>query len=98
MGFEPAGGIVRASILTAQLSTAVLRINRPIHRGQPNPAHGKFFLVGSVPAACYDASRGASHIYETEDAAIDAAFSAGATDIQRTDCSFAVRNGQRVAS
>ena len=73
-------------------STAIQRINHPIHQGKPNQAHGKFFFVGSIPAECYDQSRnngrGGSKLYDTEQDAINAAIKAGATRIQRSDCSF----------
>ena len=72
----------------------VQRINYPVHQGKPNPVHGKFYFVGSIPEACYDASRdmgrGGSKIYDTEQSAIDAAIAAGATRIQKVDCSFAL--------
>ena len=57
-------------------------INFPIFKGQPNPAHGKFFVVGSVPMACHGV------MYTTEEDAIAALQAAGATRIQRVDCSF----------
>ena len=64
------------------MPTAILRVDYPIHKGKPNPIHGKYHLVGSVPAECHKV------YYETEDAAILAAQAAGATHIQRVDCSF----------
>lgn len=71
-------------------STAVQQINHPVHKGHPNPAHGMFFFVGSIPAACYDQSRnggrGGSKLYPTEDAAIQDAIANGATYIQGADC------------
>lgn len=73
-----------------RFSSAVQQINFPVYRGQPNPAHGKFFIVGSIPAACYDESRnngrGGSKLYDTEQQAIDALIDAGATYIQGADC------------
>ena len=70
----------------AKMSTAVQQINYPMHRGAPNPSHGKFFIVGSVPAPCYDADRGRSRIYDTEAEAIAAVIAAGATLVQGADC------------
>lgn len=80
------------SVLHAGLrySTAVQQINYPVHDGRPNPCHGLFFFVGSIPAECWDESRnggaGGSKIYPTEDAAIRAAIAAGAERIQGADC------------
>jgi len=73
-------------ILSGKFSTAIQQVNYPIHKGQPNPAHGKFFFVGSIPAACYDSERGGSKFYATEQDAIDAAIAAGAERIQGVDC------------
>lgn len=71
-------------------STAVMQINYPIHNGRPNPAHGKFFFVGSIPAGCYDQTRnggrGGSKLYDTEDAAIRDAVANGSTYVQGADC------------
>lgn len=61
------------------MSTAILRVNYPVHHGRPNPAHGKFFAVGSVPPSCADQK------YDTEDAAIRAVVAAGATVVQGVD-------------
>ena len=72
----------------AKLTTGVQRINHPVHNGRPNPAHGKFYIVGSIPAACYDATRRGSHLYDTEADAIAAIQAAGVSRIQRCDCSF----------
>jgi hypothetical protein len=76
----------------AKMSTAIQRINHPTHKGAPNPAHGKFFFVGSIPAACYDLARnegrGGSKLYDTEASAIQAAIEAGADRIQGVDCKF----------
>ena len=63
-----------------RFSTAVQQINYPIHRGQPNPAHGKFFIVGSVPVSCDGVK------FDTEEAAIRAVVAAGATVVQGADC------------
>jgi GH43 family beta-xylosidase len=65
-------------------STAIQRIDYPIHKGAPNPYHGMYYFVGSVPAACIDIK------YATQEEAIAAAIAAGATRIQRADCSFVV--------
>lgn len=88
----------------ARFSTAIQQVDYPIHRGQPNPAHGKFFFVGSIPANCYDTTRnggaGGSRFYDTVDLAIDAAIDGGATHIQRPDCSkvdIAAHLAQRAA-
>ena len=67
-------------------STAVQQINYPIHQGKANPAHGLFFFVGSIPAACYDHDAGRSLKYTSEADAIRAAIAAGATCIQGADC------------
>ncbi len=75
-------------MLSGNFSTAIQRINFPIHKGKPNPAHGKFYFVGSIPAGCYDFEKEASKKYDTEEDAIAAAKAAGATRIQRCDCSF----------
>ena len=73
-------------ILRGNFSTAIQQVNYPIHKGQPNPKHGMFFFVGSIPAACYDSERGGSMFYATEQDAIDAAIAAGAERIQGVDC------------
>lgn len=75
-------------ILSGGLPTAIQRINYPIHKGAPNRAHGKYYFVGSIPAACFDQTTQRSMKYDTEQQAIDAAKAAGATRIQRCDCSF----------
>lgn len=65
-----------------RFSSAVQQVNYPVHNKQPNPAHGKFFIVGSIPMECYDTTRndgrGGSKFYDTEQAAIDALIAAGA--------------------
>lgn len=68
--------------------TCIQQINYPVHNGKPNPAHGKFSMVGAVPAGCYDFEAGHSKFYETEQAAIDDAVKHGATRIQNTKCEF----------
>ena len=78
----------------AKFSSAVQKINYPFHKGQPNPAHGKFMIVGSIPANCWDAEKdngpfspkGASKKFDTEDAAICALIDGGADYIQGADC------------
>ena len=81
-------------------SSGVQKINHPVHKGERNPSHGKFFIVGSIPLACYDKARsggaGGSMIYDSEGQALDALIAAGAPNIQRADCSFAVRDGKPV--
>ena len=42
-------------VLSAKKPTCILRIDYPIHHGKLNPAHGKYFFVGNIPAACCDA-------------------------------------------
>jgi hypothetical protein len=73
-----------------RFSSAVQQINHPVHQGRPNPAHGMFFIVGSIPDACYDESRnggrGGSMLYPSEQAAIEALQAAGAPVIQGVDC------------
>lgn len=77
-------------MLQQRYSTAIQQINYPVHNGNPNPAHGMFFMVGSIPAGCWDATRnngtGGSKLYGTEDAAIRDAIANGATYIQGADC------------
>jgi hypothetical protein len=82
------GEFIRSADTKPRYSTAILKINHPIHNGQPNPVHGKFRFVGSIPAGCYDETTKRSLKYDTEDAAVAAAQAAGATRIQRCDCSF----------
>lgn len=71
-------------------SSAVQQINNPIYKGAPNPANGKFFVVGSIPMACYDVQRnggrGGSKLYDSEADAIRALIAAGADAIQGVDC------------
>ncbi len=69
-----------------RLPTVILLVNYPFHKGAPNDKHGKFFLAGSIPGACYDVARGGSKFYDTEQDAIDAALAAGATHLQGVDC------------
>jgi hypothetical protein len=79
-----------APVIAARSSfpTCVQQINNPVYQGRPNPAHGKFFFVGSIPSACYDHENRRSLKYDTEDEAITAAIKGGADRIQRTDYTF----------
>ena len=36
-------------LTTGNFPTCIRRIDYPIHKGQPNPSHGKYHFVGSVP-------------------------------------------------
>jgi hypothetical protein len=78
-------------MLGGKFPTCIQQINYPIHKGQPNPAHGMFIFVGSIPADCYDFERDASKRYQTEQDAIDAAIAAGADRIQGADCRWIKR-------
>ena len=73
-----------------RFSSAVQQINFPVRNGCPNPAHGKFFIVGSIPAECWDPARnngaGGSKLYDSEADAIDALIAADAPIIQGADC------------
>lgn len=80
---------------TAQkFATAIQQVNYPMHKGQPNPMHGKFFVVGSIPETCWDpdkdngpfSPKGGSRFFDTEAQAIEAARAGGATYIQGVDC------------
>ena len=90
--------MIHASKLYA---TAVMRINYPTHKGQPNPKHGWHFLVGTIPAGCWDQTRndgtGGSRLYETEAAAILDAVRHGAEVVQRCNCTRADVAGIRAA-
>jgi len=69
-------------LTTGNFPTCIRRIDYPIHKGQPNPSHGKYHFVGSVPVIY-------AHIrFATEQDAIHAAVLAGAERIQRTDNTF----------
>ena len=76
------------SLLAGNLPCCIQRVNYPIHNGKPNPKHGKFRFVGSVP--CFD-SEGKSLYYDTEQQAIDAAIQAGmdTDNLGRNDCNAA---------
>jgi hypothetical protein len=82
-----------AQLLNSRFPTCVMQVNYPIHKGQPNPRHGKFFFVGSIPAGCYDFERNGSKFYDSEAEAIAAADAAGAERIQGVDCRF-VKGGR----
>ncbi len=77
------------------LPTCVQRVDYPIHKGQPNPSHGTYYFVGSIPGHCTEPrptlgnpnGRASKH-YASESDAITAAIVAGAKRIQRVDCSF----------
>jgi hypothetical protein len=75
-----------AKFATTKLPTAIQQINYPIHKGLPNPAHGKFIFVGSIPGVCYDHIKKCSFRYDTEQEAINAALEAGVTHLQGVDC------------
>ena len=81
-----------AQVISAKFSTAIQRINYPIHRGQPNPAHGKYFIVGSIPAACYDQSRndghGGSMLFGSEAECAAAIEAAGVERYQLCNCAW----------
>lgn len=70
----------------AKYPTVVNLVDYPIHKGKPNPVHGKYYLSGSIPAACYDAEEKHSMCYDTEKEAINAAILAGAERIQDVNC------------
>lgn len=76
------------SLLSSKFPTAIQQVNYPYHKGKPNPFHGKFYFVGSIPASCYDTEKQHSHYFDTEEQAIQAAIAGGAQRIQRVDCSF----------
>ena len=78
-------------MLGSKFPTCIQQVNYPIHKGQPNPKHGMFFFVGSIPAACYDHEKQHSFFYATEQDAIDAAIAAGAERIQGADCRWIKR-------
>ena len=73
-------------MLSGKFSTCIQQVNYPIHKGEPNPSHGRFFFVGSIPSACYDQDAKRSLMYDSEQAAIDAALAAGAERVQGVDC------------
>ena len=75
-------------LVNSKFPTCIQQVNYPIHLGKPNPAHGKFYFVGSIPAACYDFEKRTSKKYDTEQKATDAAIAAGADRIQGVDCRF----------
>lgn len=82
--------LVQALNSAAKFSTAIRKIDYPIHQGKPNPSHGKFHFVGSIPESCMCPLRRRSKLYDSEQQAIDDAIAGGATTIQRVDCSKVV--------
>jgi len=74
--------------MKAKFPTAIQQVNYPFHQGKPNPFHGKFYFVGSIPAECYDYDKNHSKYYDTEKEAIAAAQAAHAERIQKVDCSL----------
>ena len=80
----------------ARYATALLKINYPEHNGRPNPKHGKIHVVGSVPITCMEADLTTKKYYDTEADALAACSAGGATDIQRLDCSWYMRDGKLV--
>jgi len=76
------------TLFTGRYSTAIQQINHPIHEGAKNPYHGHFFIVGSIPAACYDHEQGKSKIYPSLAAVSAAIESAGVERYQLPDCSW----------
>lgn len=79
--------LANAMRMLGNLPTAIQQINYPIHKGQPNPAHGKFYFVGKVPVACTEG--GKSKRYDTEAEAVAAAFAAGVERVQKSDYTWA---------
>jgi hypothetical protein len=75
-------------MLSGKFPTCIQQVNYPMHKGVPNPKHGMFYFVGSIPGECYDHDKGHSFYYTTEQDAIDAAIAAGAERIQGVDCRF----------
>lgn len=73
-------------LLSAELPTVVSQVNYPIHKGQPNPKHGKFYLSGRIPGGCVDPETNRSKFYDTEAEAIEAAQAAGARRIHDVKC------------
>ena len=73
-----------------RFSTAIQRVDYPIQKGAPNPKHGMYFFVGSVPSACM--ADGRSRFYATESDAARAAFAAGCDRVQGEDCRWIERS------
>ena len=73
-------------------STAIQRVNYP-----EGKRHGKFFIVGTIPATCYDHDRNGSRFYENELDALQAILDDPwiaenpSHTIQRADCSKVIR-------
>ncbi len=68
--------------LFGKLSTAIQQIDYPVSCGKPNPFHGHFFLVGSVPVTLH------KQTWPTLPEVEAALVSAGVTRWQRPDCTF----------
>lgn len=81
-----------AALLSGGFTTSIQQVNYPFHNGKPNPRHGQFFFVGTIPIECCRTDEHGhivgSQFYPTEDEAIRAALAAGVTRLQRADCSF----------
>jgi hypothetical protein len=76
-------------LIFGRLPTSIQQIDYPVHQGRPNPSHGKFHLVGSIPVACYDREKGRSLIYDTLQATEAALRAAGVTRWQLPACATA---------
>lgn len=68
----------------ANFPTGIRQIDYPIHKGAPNPKHGKFHFTGRCPLN----KDGTAPYFDTEAEALQFADNAGMTRIQRLDCSF----------
>jgi hypothetical protein len=67
-------------------STAIQQIDHPTNNGSPNPYHGQFFVVGSVPVNCLD--QGGKRIFPTIESAESALREAGIKRYQMPDCTW----------
>jgi hypothetical protein len=84
------------ALIGAKMPTIIRQIDYPIHKCKPNPAHGKFHFLGSIPWECTEPDPTSltpdtrrSLKYDTEAQAIEAAIKNGAERIQlMRDCSF----------
>lgn len=65
-----------------KLATAIQKIDYPIHKGKPNPSHGKFYFVGSVPINLNGLK------FDTETEAIEAARKEGVERLQDHKCKW----------
>ena len=72
--------IYAMKILKGGLPTAIQKVDYPIHKGLPNPKHGKYYFRGHIPVDCV------GKYYDTEAEAIQAAFDAGIEKLQGVDC------------